>query len=220
MPTFVELAPGTYQSPPSQWWVERAVEIPEYDHFAEANCLPGSITLNEPLQIATFPVTNAEFEAFNPNHRRSLYGQDDNHPVTAVTYYEALRYCQAHGYRLPTRREWLAAAVGNTAWTLPNSEDMDTSQINRFDAESEGEGANQKGDFPANPLGIYDMSGNVAEFNSPIIECTLGSIPMKLVVASGGSWGGCKDAAVPYAYAVQDPFIRNDRVGFRVVKDT
>ncbi|HVX58440.1 MAG TPA: SUMF1/EgtB/PvdO family nonheme iron enzyme [Candidatus Saccharimonadales bacterium] len=199
--------------------MDRALEIPEYDHFAEANCLPNGIRIEKPLQLATFPVTNAEFEAFNPNHQRSLYGPDDDHPVTAVTYYEALRYCQEHGYRLPTRQEWLAAAIGNTAWTLPNSEGMDATQINRFDPESGEPGANFEGEYPPNPLGLHDMSGNVAEFNSPVLERTIGEIPMKLVLVSGGSWGGCKDAAVPYAYAVQDPFIRNDRVGFRVAKD-
>jgi formylglycine-generating enzyme required for sulfatase activity len=218
MPNFVEVPAREYTTRPSTWWVERCLEIPEYSHYAEGNT-PELISLNQPLRIARFPVTNKEFEDFMPRHRRSLYSPDDDHPVTAVTYYEAMRFCKENGYRLPTRKEWLVSAVGETGWTYPNSSDADITKINCFNPDGKEAVANPEGKYPPNPFGIYDMSGNVAEYNSPLYEHDLGGLAVKLVFVSGGSWGTCKDGAVPYAHYAQDPFMRNDRVGFRVVKD-
>lgn len=218
MPRFVEIPAGEYTVTPSEWWVERCKEVPEYNHFDESNTAQ-LITLEKPLYVATFPITNQEFEEFIPTHARSQYSQEDASPVTAVTYYEALRFCQEYGYRMPTRQEWLLAAVGNTGWTYSNSPEVDVTVINRFDQESDYHGTNLEGEYPPNPFGLHDMSGNIIEFHSPIHKLELGGIAVKLVMMSGGSWGTCKDGAVPFAHFAQDPFVRNDRVGFRVVKD-
>ncbi len=218
MPQFVELPSGEYNVHPSLWWVERCKEIPVYEYYAAA-AIPQVVTLDNPLYVATFPITNSEFEAFIPSHVRSHYGQEDDSPVTAITYQEALLFCEAFGYRMPTRQEWLVAAVGNTGWTYANSETPDISKINRFDPASDQHGTNLVGTYPPNPCGLYDMSGNVMEFNSPIHSLEVGGVAIKLVTMSGGSWGTCKDGAVPFTVFAQDPLLRNDRVGFRVVKD-
>lgn len=221
MPNFVEVPAGDYETRPSEQCMERYRKVPEYDHFAEA-AGPAITTLEEPLYVARFPVTNVEFEAVIPDHQRSLYGPDDCHPVTAVTYYEAVRFCQEHGYRLLTRREWLVAALGakgSLGWTLSNSPDMDITKINYFNPALREPGPNLEANYPPNPFGIYDMNGNVGEFNNPIMEIELEGVKYKLVTISTGSWGSCKDAAMPYTFFNSDPFLRNDRVGFRVAKD-
>jgi formylglycine-generating enzyme required for sulfatase activity len=138
--------------------------------------------------------------------------------ITAVTYYEAVHYCEERGLRLPSRSEWLVAAIGSTGWTLANSPVMDLTKMNRFDPHGIP-GTNPEGEYPPNPFGLYDMSGNVAELNGPIHSYSLGGLAVQQVLISGGSWGSCKDSTVPYAYNIQDPLMRNDRVGFRVLKD-
>lgn len=217
MPDFVKIPSGEYIIDPSEEWKKRVHEVPIYDHFAET-VWPQVETVEKPFYISRFPITNEEFEEVIPGHNRSLYGPNDKHPVTAITYYEALIYCQERGYRMPTRSEWLIAAVGNIAWTLANSETMDVSKINRFNPESPTHGLNLEGEYPPNPRGIYDMSGNVCEFNSPVIETQVGPNKLRVVMTSGGSWGSCKDGSTPYFYLTQDAYLRNDRVGLRVIK--
>jgi formylglycine-generating enzyme required for sulfatase activity len=142
------------------------------------------VTLSE-FYLSRFPVTNAEYEQFDPSHKQKrMKGAGDDHPVVSVTSLEAMKYCQWLGqkdwktYRLPTEAEWEFAARGTDGRKYPwgnhdrrggfaNFADASTGfawrdpQVNDGYPETSPVGA-----FPggASFFGIEDMAGNVWEW--------------------------------------------------------
>ena len=93
----------------------------------------------------------------------------ENLPVTNVTWYGALAYCEAIGRRLPTEGEWERAARGAAGYIYPWGDYWDTSlaKSNRPTTAAVGAIAvGIYGNLGASPYGIMDMAGNVAEWVS------------------------------------------------------
>ena len=137
--------------------------------------------------MAKFPVTNQQYEVFDPEHhlKRTEWSEDD-HPVINVTSEEALQFCQWLSdreesiYRLPTEAEWEYAARGTDGRAYPwgngksqgyfgNFADSNTRfawsdhQVNDGFAYTSPVGSFPRG---ASPFGIEDMGGNVWEWCS------------------------------------------------------
>jgi sulfatase modifying factor 1 len=126
-----------------------------------------------------------------------------DHPVTEVTWYGAQGYCRARGGRLPTEAEWEKAARWNpdtgeeTRYPWGNQA-PDTSLANFGPNVGHTEPV---GSYPAgrNPLGLYDMAGNVFEWVSDWYSADTyteapennpqGPDDGQLRVVRGGSWG-------------------------------
>ena len=114
----------------------------------------------------------------------------ENHPVTGMTWRGAVGYCIFYGLRLPTEAEWEVAARGNHAdWLYPFGPNITPAQgrkrINyqesldwyeQFSLRTTPIGYynSQVYQYPSappdstidspSPYGMYDMSGNVAEW--------------------------------------------------------
>ena len=53
------------------------------------------VTLEPFLSCREHPVTNAEYEQFDPSHKRKRApGAGDRHPVVYVSSLEAIKFCQ------------------------------------------------------------------------------------------------------------------------------
>jgi formylglycine-generating enzyme required for sulfatase activity len=136
--------------------------------------------------ISRFPVTVAQYSAFVAS---TGYGADPrslggvaNHPVTDVSWNDALAYCAwlqerlvewgrvEAGWKvtLPSEAEWEKAARGLEGWEFPWGEDADPEKAN-YDETGIAD-TSTVGCFPrgASPYRCEEMSGNVWEWTRSI----------------------------------------------------
>jgi len=88
-----------------------------------------------------------------------------DHPVVYVTWHAAQAYCRWVGGRLPTEAEWEYAARAGRDQEFPWGDEPPSAQQANYSASRLGD-TRPVGSYPPNPLGLYDMAGNVWEFTS------------------------------------------------------
>jgi hypothetical protein len=163
----------------------------------------------EPFGLHEFPVTNAQYELFDPGHARDRVSSEHGQPVAKVSFWDAWCCARWLGYRLPTEEEWEYACRAGTATPYNYGEAADFGRMNCF--ESKIGRTMVKGRFPANGWLLYDMHGNVWEW------CDSRYTRLGLTrVARGGCW--CNDGRdCRSAYRLRSwPGIRNVIIGFRL----
>lgn len=118
----------------------------------------------------------------------------ENHPMTNVTWFGALAYCQYYGWRLPTEMEWEKAARGpadgeNPDRPFPWGDEILRENANYYSSRDPFEnmssfgsrtspvgfynGQNYNGYQTVNsvsPYGLYDMAGNVWQWTGDVYE--------------------------------------------------
>jgi formylglycine-generating enzyme required for sulfatase activity len=205
-----------------------------------------------------YEVTNAQFKKFtdrNPQWRRDRIparyqngnylkhwsGNDypkeqARHPVTNVSWYAAVAFCQAERKRLPTEAEWEYASRGGLSgkefpW---GDEPVDKTRANYLGSGIKGTAP--VGSYPANGYGLFDMTGNVWEFmadewgaypataqTNPVAggnlfpDNSFDAVTTRRVIR-GGSWGG---SPINLRVAYRDshpPEGAREFVGFRCAK--
>ena len=131
-----------------------------------------------------------------PNGRKGggIEGKPD-HPVTCISFSDAQAYCRWAGGRLPTLDEWEAACRAGT--TTDYYFGADRKEIGLYANVWHGRDHRKAdlsdgymttspvGSFKPNPLGLYDMYGNVFEFCSGRLPSDRSA---RQVHARGGSW--------------------------------
>lgn len=174
----------------------------------------------------------------------------DQLPVENVSFYDVIDFCnakslkdglnpaydvygseivcdfEANGYRLPTEAEWeLAAKSGmGKGFDLYSGSEL-ADDVAWFSANSGGK-SRKVGSKQANQLGLFDMSGNVAEwvwnwyapYTYRIPNLNTGPLSGTDKVIRGGSWHQGSNELRTTNRDYQKPFAKNGYTGFRVVR--
>jgi formylglycine-generating enzyme required for sulfatase activity len=196
--------------------------------------------------MARFPVTNAQYEMFDPSHRtKRAPWANENHPVVYVNSREAEKFCswltskQGRKYRLPTEAEWEYAARGIDNRIFPWGEKLDAGHFANFADKRTSfawrdpgidDGFAETapvGSYPrsASPFGLEDMAGNVFEWCLDSFEAYKGKErvnPRGVANAQkrmyrGGSWKSRAGSLRASARNFNLPDYSSNDVGFRVV---
>jgi formylglycine-generating enzyme required for sulfatase activity len=193
------------------------------------------VKITKKFWLAKYPVTNQQYGLF----LESLKGKVDlpeywddrrfnqpEQPVVGVSWYDAQKYCEWAGCRLPTEAEWEYSCRATSMKEYCFGDDRrKLRDYAWFDANSSGQ-TQPVGTKLANTWGLHDMHGNVWEWcqdwyssdyytESPV-EDPQGPLQAPFRVFRGGGWffvaADCRSA---YRNGGEPDFRFND-LGFRV----
>jgi len=207
-------------------------------------------------EIDKHPVTNAQYALFvaeaghiAPFHWKNGRIPDgfELHPVTMVSWFDAMKYAAWAGKRLPIEEEWEKAARGSEGLRWPWGDRMDRARVNTY----YNVGATTPiGAYPTgvSPYGVFDMAGNVSEWMSNeflayansnasdgLFKAKVAQIPLdpgdrekrmvefaetdqRYRVMRGGSWKSDPFSTSAYHRNFALPFMASDFFGFRCAK--
>ncbi len=165
----VRIEPGTF-----------AMGCPEGGDFDERPV--HRVTITRPFYAAACEVTNAQYEAFDPQHRalrgKLGFSEKDDEAVVFVSWHDAARFCRWLSgkedlpYRLPTEAEWEYACRAGTTTDF-HAGDALPEAFHKNVTESWLPGSTRGKDKPVdltvgrtppNPWGLHDVHGNVEEW--------------------------------------------------------
>jgi formylglycine-generating enzyme required for sulfatase activity len=136
---------------------------------------PGRRVFVDSFYIDWYEVTNSQYQKFcedTGGNWPEFWGMDEyhcgpdwpDHPVVGVSLYQARKYAEWAGKRIPTEAEWeLAARGGLEGAKFPTGDELLPTDAN-YRVGPWYIGSVPVGCYPPNGYGLYDMSGNVVEW--------------------------------------------------------
>lgn len=166
--------------------------------------------------------------------------QTDAHPVTCVSWNDAVAFCawlskkEVRTYRLPTEAEWEYACRGGTRTPFHSGASLAIEQANCTGdgaVYTKGKGPDKTvpvGSYAPNPFGLYDMHGNVWEWcmdwyaadayaTAAAVNPTGPATGTKRVNRGGGWHSPAVHCRAAYREKSLTPSSRGHNTGFRVV---
>lgn len=191
----------------------------EYCDFLQKKAVSSNGTVDGDLWI------NLEDPACQIMHNGNHFivkNNAENLPVVCVTWFGAQAFCEDNKGSLPTESEWeYAANSGLLKAGTPYAGSTNATEVGWFNETSLHHGGQKK----ANGLGIYDMSGNVAEwcldwYSDKAYEDAVEKDPQgpksgTQKVIRGGGYN--KAPITITARDFQNPTTTSPYVGFRIV---
>lgn len=184
------------------------------------------------FKLAKTPVTQALYQEVMQHNPSTFIA--NNNPVESVSWFDALKFCnalsirqglaevytldeknftarliaEAHGFRLPTDAEWEFACRANQ-----NSIDHDNlSSLAWYQENSDGS-THPVGQKHANEFGLYDLLGNVWEWCWDLYDADVYG-PYRIF--RGGGWADEARSCLPSNRRRSHPTYAIDDLGFRV----
>jgi formylglycine-generating enzyme required for sulfatase activity len=214
---FVLVQPATFQ-----------MGTPLTEPLREAQEIQHAVHLTRPYYLAVHELTQSQWTRAMGSNPSFFQACGELCPVERVNYYDVERFVRVlnqratPGFRLPTEAEWEYACRAGGAEPFGHLSTLSSRDANidgnyPYNAPR-GVARNQPmpvGRFPANPMGFFDMSGNVWEWvqdwyclypDRPITD-PVGSCSSEYRVIRGGSWkfdGGSARCGLRYTHRPQD----------------
>lgn len=207
-------------------------------HNGRKEDMPAHTVKLNAFTISSREVTIAEYRRFCDSTGKKMpptpdYPYTEKSPVVNVTWQEAADYCAWVKGRLPTEAEWEYAGVKNSNANDRYSGGNNIQLLGYYEKNSGGK-AHTGGQKKGGKLGIYDMSGNVAEWcadwyapyssiiqDNPLVSDSSSSRK----VLRGGHYNSpvqpdpdSNKLSITYRDS-EAPNIRKPYIGFRVVWD-
>ncbi len=183
--------------------------------------IDGRTVTVEPFYLSKWPVTNEQFEAFDPDHRRSPLSSGDRDLAVGIGWNQADAYCRWYAevsrkpMRLPTRTEWLYACRGvstpddQPSWTAtPEAIDRHCWHAGNSDGRVQHPEHRQANDF-----GLHGMLGSVWEW---VAEEPAGAPGQRTLC--GGSFRLPPQELKTARTTHEAPGFASDETGFRVAR--
>ena len=170
-------------------WEEMKSQVPEGTPKPHDSILqPGSLIFNKNVNAVVNMNNYQQWWTWkiganwkHPEGPDSNIKNKDNFPVVHIALEDALAYCKWANRRLPTEAEWEAAAQGknkNAIYTWGNNSTILNSNANTWQGTFPTKNESIDGfefiapvkSYPANSIGLYDMTGNVWELTNDLFN--------------------------------------------------
>ncbi len=212
--TFVQVCGGTF-----------SMGSGDNDKDADDDEKPQPTVTLSTFEISTTEITNAQYRRFRQDHKG-----EDTLPAVDVSWNDAKAFCEQYGYALPTEAEWEYAARGGsvTRWSCGDDE----KQLGHYAwfAKNSKSRAHPVRKRRPNPLGLYDMHGNVWEWvadcyeeeayrdrSSPLVDPKVGGSCKLRALRGGSAWNVPRRLRSAYRNGFT-PESRFADTGFRCVR--
>jgi sulfatase modifying factor 1 len=170
-------------------WEEMKKQLPASTPKPHDSILqPGSLIFNKKVNAVVNMENYGQWWTWktganwkHPEGSKSSIEGKDNYPVVHIAYEDAIAYCKWANRRLPTEAEWELAAQGtnsNTIFTWGNDPAILDANANTWQGIFPTKNESKDGfefispvnSYPANSIGVYDMTGNVWELTSDLFN--------------------------------------------------
>jgi len=171
--------------------------------------------------IGKFPITNEQFEAFQPGFERLAVSGPDSQPAVGISFDEALAFCFWYAeisrkpMRLPTEIEWEYACGATAVSRGPFDQGGDSADDYAWDASNSGGICPPLAEKRANDFGLYGMLGGVWEWTSTEARAAPGD---RRRILKGGSFRTQPSRISCSVRRQGRPDLKQDDVGFRIVR--
>ncbi len=135
-----------------------------------------------------------------------------DHPVTGVSFFDAMAYAEWLGRTLPTEEQWEKAARGTDGRDYPWGDRFNVRNLNSRASKLRGTSIVYRYPQGASPFGVMDLAGNVWEWTVSWFD-----LDADLKVLKGGCHTLTKEHARASSRHFNDPAFGNNLTGFRTV---